>query len=75
MVRALRAEIENLRRDSARLDWLEKHWRREIHLKDVSTGISDKVELKLWHRRYVSSYDFTATSVRGVLDEAMRLAP
>jgi hypothetical protein len=75
MVRVPRAELEKLRQDTARLDWLEKHWKQEIHIKDASTGICDEVHLQLWHRRYVSSYDFDGASVRGALDQALKLAP
>lgn len=75
MVRVPRAEIEKLRQDAARIDWLEKHWKQEIHIKDASTGICDEVHLQLWHRRYVSSYDFDGASVRGALDQALKLAP
>ncbi len=74
-VRVPRAELEKLRQDAARVDWLEKHWKQEIHIKDASTGICDEVHLQLWHRRYVSSYDFDGASVRGALDQAIKLAP
>lgn len=59
-------------RDGARLDWLETAAAHEVKIvtHELTDG-SQAVCLTRWHRRYITSHDWSGYSLREAIDAAM----
>lgn len=75
LVRGLRAQIEELKRDAARLDWLQKNFHHELTIEDGWDEQANAARLLRWKRKYVSYHEFCGRNVRGAIDEAIRQDP
>ncbi len=72
LLTALMREIERLRADAGRLDWIDSQWRNGVHVEACAKG-----DGTTWHalRRECTVYDageHSAENTRAAIDAAMK---
>lgn len=75
VVRGLRAQIAELKRDARRVDWLQKNHAHELTLKLGWDQQANAVELVRWQKKYFRYHSFPGRNVRDAIDEAIRQDP